>query len=79
MRTASWTYRRFSACSSASDRGPSRTDAEISSPRCAGMQCSATTCGVACARSYSFTSKPAKRDRRSSASASRPMLVHTSV
>ncbi len=76
--SACCTYRRFSAWSSTTERGPSSASSLISSPRCAGRQCITRASG-AWASSASSTRKPAKRSRRTSASASAPMLVQVSV
>ena len=47
MIRAFWACRRFSAWSQTALAGPSRTSAVISSPRCAGRQCSTTRSGAA--------------------------------
>ena len=49
------TWRRFSAWSKTTDRGPSRTASVISSPRWAGRQCMTSASGLASATTRSFT------------------------
>ena len=46
---------RFSAWSQTIERGPSRTSAVISSPRCAGRQCITTTSSSACRTTSPFS------------------------
>ena len=71
--------RRWAAWRQTSERGPSSTSSVISSPRCAGRQCSTTASAAARSTSASSTVKPSKAARRAARSSSWPMLVHTSV
>src|SRR5512141_1413553 len=73
------TCSRFSASSHTTDCGPSITSAVTSSPRCAGRQCMKTASDFATCIISTSTCQSAKAFRRSSFSASQPMLVHTSV
>ena len=71
---------RCAACRQTTLCEPSRTEAEISSPRCAGRQCSTATSGSATVEQR-VVDDVAQRTRRggSPISSSCPMLVHTSV
>ena len=69
----------FSASSHTTDCGPSMTSAVTSSPRWAGRQCMNSASGAATAIISASTHQSAKAFMRASFSASKPMLVHTSV
>ena len=71
--------RRWAAWRHTTLRGPSNTDAEISSPRCAGRQCITTAPGAPKPTNASSMVKPVKASSRTARSSSWPMLVHTSV
>ena len=69
-RTPRMAVRRWAAWRHTTDCGPSSTSSVISSPRCAGRQCSTTASGAARSTSASSMVKPAKAARRC-----RPLLL----
>src|SRR5699024_1232308 len=77
-RSAFWAWRRFSASSHTTDRGPSIASAVISWPRYAGRQCSTIAAGAP-ASSASLTWKGMKGSSRSAASPSCPIETQLSV
>src|SRR5690606_7785872 len=70
---------RFSASSQTALCGPSMTSSVISSPRCAGRQCSTTTSGAACSSSAVSRRYGTNGPTRSKPSFSWPMEVQVSV
>ena len=77
--SAFWACSRFSAWSKTALCGPSITSSVISSPRCAGRQCSTIASGAAAASSFSLTWYGRNGVSRSRPSLSCPIDVQVSV